>query len=129
MQLPCDNIAYSQRFCAGTKTGLSSPVHPTQLYEFLLEGVALFIIVWLFSNKPRPTMAVSGVFALCYGVFRFAVEFVRLPDEHIGYLAFDWLTMGHALSAPLILIGLILLWLAYGRARPEPQPQTSTGKK
>ncbi|KPK37500.1 MAG: prolipoprotein diacylglyceryl transferase [Gammaproteobacteria bacterium SG8_47] len=129
MQLPCDNAAYSQQFCGGATTGLSPPVHPSQLYEFLLEGVALFVILWVFSSRPRPTMAVSGVFALGYGVFRFAVEFVRLPDQHIGYLAFDWLTMGHVLSTPLILVGLILLWLAYGRAQPVVQPQPNRSKK
>jgi phosphatidylglycerol:prolipoprotein diacylglycerol transferase len=104
-------------------------VHPSQLYEFLLEGVVLFVVIWIFSNRPRPTMAVSGLFALGYGVFRFAVEFVRLPDQHIGYLAFDWLTMGHVLSAPLILIGVLLLWLAYSRGQPLAQPQPRSGKK
>jgi hypothetical protein len=70
------------------------PRHPSQLYQFALEGVALFLILWLFSRKPRPTMAVSGMFALFYGIFRFIVEFVRVPDAQLGYLAFGWLTMG-----------------------------------
>jgi hypothetical protein len=65
------------------------PRHPSQLYQFALEGVALFLILWLFSRKPRPTMAVSGMFALFYGIFRFIVEFVRVPDAQLGYLA--WL--------------------------------------
>jgi phosphatidylglycerol:prolipoprotein diacylglycerol transferase len=80
-----------------------------------LEGAALFVIVWLFSAKPRPAMAVSGVFALSYGVFRFLAEFVRQPDAQLGYLAFDWLTMGQLLSLPLIAVGIILLGLAYRR--------------
>jgi hypothetical protein len=60
-------------------------------------------------------MAVSGLFLLLYGLFRFGVEFVRVPDAHIGYLAFDWLTMGQVLSLPMVLAGTLLLLLAYGR--------------
>jgi phosphatidylglycerol:prolipoprotein diacylglycerol transferase len=97
------------------QTGDGLPRHPSQLYQAALEGVALFMIVWLFSSKPRPTMAVSGVFALSYGVFRFLVELVRQPDPQLGYLAFDWLTMGQLLSLPLIAVGVILLGLAYRR--------------
>ena len=59
-------------------------------------------------------MAVSGVFLIGYGVFRFAVEFVRLPDQHLGYLAFGWLTMGQVLTLPMLVFGLFLLWRAYG---------------
>src|SRR3989344_3502155 len=63
------------------------PRHPSQLYEFMLEGVALFLILWFYARKPRPTSAVSGLFLLCYGTFRFLVEFAREPDAHLGYLA------------------------------------------
>lgn len=91
------------------------PRHPTELYEAFLEGLVLFSILWIFSGRPRPRMAVSGLFLLCYGMFRFAVEFVRLPDPQIGYLAFGWLTMGQVLSAPMILAGAGLFWLAYHR--------------
>ena len=97
------------------QTGDGLPRHPSQLYQAALEGVALFLVLWLFSAKPRPTMAVSGVFALSYGVFRFLVEFVRQPDPQLGYLAFGWLTMGQLLSLPLIVVGVILLALAYRR--------------
>jgi phosphatidylglycerol:prolipoprotein diacylglycerol transferase len=97
------------------QTGDNLPRHPSQLYEATLEGLALFLIVWLFSAKPRPTMAVSGVFALSYGIFRFLVEFVRQPDAQLGYLAFGWVTMGQVLSLPLIMVGVVLLALAYGR--------------
>ncbi len=89
--------------------------HPSQLYEAALEGVALFLILWFYSSKPRPAMAVSGLFALFYGLFRFIVEFYRVPDAHLGYLALDWLTMGQILSTPLIVIGIILLGLAYSK--------------
>ncbi|MCK8517044.1 prolipoprotein diacylglyceryl transferase [Methylonatrum kenyense] len=96
------------------------PRHPSQLYQFLLEGVLLFTVLWLFSRKPRPTMAVSGLFLAVYGSVRFLVEFVRIPDAHIGYLAFDWLTMGQLLSTPMIIGGLILIGLAYrGSQKPK----------
>ena len=85
------------------------PRHPSQLYEAALEGLALFIMVWVFSLKPRKTGAVSGLFALGYAVFRFAVEFVRMPDVQLGYLAFGWLTMGQLLCVPLMLAGAWLL--------------------
>jgi phosphatidylglycerol:prolipoprotein diacylglycerol transferase len=91
------------------------PRHPSQLYQAALEGLALFLILWLFSARPRPRMAVSGLFLIAYGVFRFAVELVREPDAHIGYLAFDWLTMGQLLSLPMILVGMAMLALAYRR--------------
>ncbi|MFG0381848.1 prolipoprotein diacylglyceryl transferase [Pseudomonas sp. zbq_18] len=91
--------------------------HPSQLYQFALEGVALFLILWAYSRKPRPTMAVSGLFATCYGVFRFIVEFVRVPDAQLGYLAWGWLTMGQVLCVPMILGGIGLMVWAYRRAR------------
>ena len=86
--------------------------HPSQLYEMLLEGAVMFIVVWVVSMKPRPRYVVSGVFALLYGVFRFAVEFVRVPDPQLGYLAWGWLTMGQMQSLPLIVVGLWLLVLS-----------------
>ena len=89
--------------------------HPSQLYQFALEGVLLFVILWWFSSRPRPKMAVSGLFLVCYGIFRFLVEFVRQPDPQLGYLAFDWLTMGQVLSAPMIAAGAALMLLAYRR--------------
>ncbi|TBU96129.1 prolipoprotein diacylglyceryl transferase [Phytopseudomonas dryadis] len=96
-------------------TGGPEPRHPSQLYQFALEGVALFAILWFYSRKPRPTMAVSGLFAVCYGIFRFIVEFVRVPDAQLGYLAWGWLTMGQVLCVPMILAGLGLIAYAYKR--------------
>lgn len=93
------------------------PRHPTQLYEFFLEGVLLFVILWLYSSRPRPVMAVSGLFAICYATFRFLVEFVREPDAHLGYLAFGWLTMGQLLSLPLLAVGVVLMMLAVKRGK------------
>ena len=87
--------------------------HPSQLYQAALEGVTLFIILWLFSKRPRPTMAVSGLFLIGYGTFRFLIEFVREPDKHLGFVAFDWITMGQLLTLPMILAGGVLMGLAY----------------
>lgn len=95
------------------------PRHPSQIYQALLEGLALFLILWFFSRKPRPMMAASGLFLFFYGLFRFIVEFARQPDSHIGYLAFDWLTMGQVLSTPMMLAGVILLLIAYRRQPKE----------
>ncbi len=83
--------------------------HPSQLYQFALEGVALFCILWFFSRKARPRMTVSGLFLLCYGIFRILVEFVREPDAHIGYLAWGWLTEGQVLSMPMVVVGLLFI--------------------
>jgi phosphatidylglycerol:prolipoprotein diacylglycerol transferase len=105
--------------------------HPSQLYQASLEGLAMFIVLWWYSRSPRPRYAVSGMFALLYGCFRFLVEFVRVPDAQIGdngYLAFGWLTMGQVLSAPLIALGLYFLWLS--RRSPTcalPAPDSSHG--
>jgi phosphatidylglycerol:prolipoprotein diacylglycerol transferase len=100
----------------------SLPRHPSQLYEAALEGVILFTIMWLFSKRPRPTMAVSGLFLLLYGTFRFLVEFFREPDTHLGFIAFDWMTMGQLLTFPMIIAGSLLMGLAYYR-----QPSNSPG--
>jgi phosphatidylglycerol:prolipoprotein diacylglycerol transferase len=91
------------------------PRHPSQLYEFGLEGVLLFIIMWWFASKPRPTGAVSGLFLVGYGTFRFIAEFARAPDSFLGFLALG-LTMGQWLSLPMIVIGVALLVRAYRRA-------------
>ena len=88
-------------------------LHPSMLYEAILEGFVLFVILWVFSSKERPYMSVSGLFLLLYGVLRFAVEFVRVPDSHLGYLAMDWLTMGQVLTLPMIILGSALLVMAY----------------
>lgn len=85
------------------------PRHPSQLYEMALEGIVLFVILMIYSRKPRNRGVVSGLFLLCYGIFRFALEFFRQPDSHLGFVAFQWLTMGQLLSIPLMVGGLWLL--------------------
>ena len=94
-------------------------VHASQLYEGVLEGLVVFAILWIYTARPRPLLAPSGLFLLCYGVFRFGVEFVRVPDENRGYLLLDWVTMGQILSLPMIVGGLVLLLLAYRRNEPS----------
>jgi phosphatidylglycerol:prolipoprotein diacylglycerol transferase len=91
--------------------------HPSQLYEAFLEGIVLFLVLWIYSKKPRPMMAVSGLFLIVYGLSRVLIEFVREPDPQIGYLALGWITMGQVLSAPMVIAGVILMVLAYRRAR------------
>ena len=86
--------------------------HPSQLYEALLEGLVMFAALWFFSRKPRPRYAVSGLFLVLYGTFRFAIEFVREPDAQLGYLAMGWVTMGQILSLPLIVFGCVLLLMS-----------------
>ena len=99
--------------------------HPSQLYEATLEGLVMFTVLFAFSRKPRHRYAVSGLFGLMYGCFRFLIEFVRMPDAQLGYLAFGWLTMGQVLSLPLIAVGLILLWLSRRAPVLTPSPEPS----
>jgi phosphatidylglycerol:prolipoprotein diacylglycerol transferase len=100
--------------------------HPSQLYQAALEGLTMFLVLYFYSRKPRPRYAVSGLFALLYGVFRIAVEFVRVPDEQIGYrFGTDWVTQGMLLSLPLVAIGLFLLWLSQRSPTIVPVRATS----
>ena len=86
--------------------------YPSQLYEGFLEGIVLFVVLWIYTRKPRPVMAASSVFLTLYGLFRFIIEFIRVPDIQLGYLAFGWLTMGQLLSLPMIMIGAYLFYQA-----------------
>jgi len=89
------------------------PRHPSMLYQGLLEGLVLFIILWIYTSKKRPRMAATAVIAIGFGVFRFSLEFLRQPDAHLGFVALDWMTMGQVLSIPLVLFGVILWVLAH----------------
>jgi phosphatidylglycerol:prolipoprotein diacylglycerol transferase len=102
----------------GFKVG-NEVLHASQLYEAALEGLALFAVMWWFTSRPRPRLAPSGLFLLLYGCIRFGIEFVRVPDANLGYLAGGWLTMGQVLSTPMILGGIALLAVAYRRATPS----------
>jgi len=86
------------------------PRHPSQLYEAGLEGIALFILLWFYSARPRPTGCVSGLFLIGYGSFRFLVEFAREPDAQLGFVALHWMSMGQVLCLPMIALGVYLMW-------------------
>jgi phosphatidylglycerol:prolipoprotein diacylglycerol transferase len=94
--------------------------HASQLYEAGLEGIVLFLILWIYTKKPRPTMAPSGLFLICYGLSRIVIELVRVPDQQLGYLAFGWVTMGQLLSVPMVIAGIVLMGLAYRAPRDTP---------
>ena len=97
----------------------SVPRHPSMLYEALLEGLLLWLVLWWYSTIPRPRMAISATFLLGYGLSRFLVEFVRQPDDHLGFMAGGWLTMGHILTLPMIFIGVAMMIWAYRRQNSE----------
>lgn len=109
------------------KDALQLARHPSQLYQFALEGILLFAVLWWFSSRPRPTWAVSGLFSLGYGCLRFIAEFFREPDRHIGFEALGWLTRGQLLCIPMILLGIYLLTTAY-RGTPV-QPAVKRARK
>jgi phosphatidylglycerol:prolipoprotein diacylglycerol transferase len=88
--------------------------HPSQLYEFTLEGVALFFILWAYASKPRASGTIAAVFLMGYGVFRFAVEYTREPDSYLGLLSMGF-SMGQWLSLPMLLIGAVLWIKAYSK--------------
>jgi len=90
--------------------------HPSQLYEFALEGVVLFLILWIYSSKPRPRGTVSALFLIGYGSFRFLAEYTREPDSYLGLLSMG-LSMGQWLSAPMVIAGLVMFYLC---RKPRP---------
>jgi phosphatidylglycerol:prolipoprotein diacylglycerol transferase len=92
------------------------PRHPSPIYQALVDGVLLFLIVWLYARKPRPTMAVSGVFALGYGCARFFTEYFRIPDYTVSFAGIT-ISAGQMLSLPMIALGIVLLLLAYKKER------------
>src|SRR5699024_4747784 len=91
----------------------AEPRHPSELYEAGMEGLVLLVMVWLFAGRARPRYTVSGLFLLGYGCFRFLLEFYRQPDAFLGFVAFDWMTMGQLLCVPMIIAGVLLLAIPY----------------
>lgn len=89
--------------------GAIQVLHASQLYEAALEGLVLFVVLWWFTSRPRPRWAPSGLFLVCYATFRILIEFVRVPDADLGYLAGGWVTMGMILSLPMLLAGALML--------------------
>ncbi len=106
---PCgaDAIRAINPLCTGQWEAFAR--HPSPLYQAFAEGVVLFLVVWLFASKRRPLGAVTGVFLITYGSLRLITEYFRQPDGHLGFIAFEWLTMGQILSVPMIVAGIFLL--------------------
>jgi len=105
----CDAVQGLTNTCIGQWETVAR--HPSPLYQALTEGLLLFVVVWFVSSKPRKAGLVSGVFLMGYGCVRFFTENFRSPDSHIGFIAFDWLTMGQLLSLPMLIAGILLvLW-------------------
>jgi phosphatidylglycerol:prolipoprotein diacylglycerol transferase len=88
----------------------NAPRHPSQIYQMLLEGLLLFILLWLYAKKPRKTGQVAAAFLFGYGVFRFIAEFFREPDAHLGLLGLG-MSMGQWLCVPMVLVGGALWWV------------------
>ncbi len=103
------------------ETGGAVYRHPSQIYEAILEGLVLFAVLYALSRKnpPRPQGTFIGVFLLLYGIFRFVIEFVRVPDEQLGYLFGGFITMGQLLSMPLVILGIGILVFAHKAHRPQ----------
>ena len=101
------------------------PRHPSQLYEAFAEGLLLFLFLWWYSSKPRPRMATSALFVLGYGLARFIIEFFRQPDADQGFVLLGWMTKGQMLSAPMIIVGLLVLIYAYKRGIYDWGPQST----
>lgn len=94
--------------------------HPSQLYEAFGEGIILFCLLWLYAKKPRMPGEISALFLFCYGIIRFIVEYYREPDQHLGFILFNWMTQGQLLSVPMILAGIIILiWCKNFKATTE----------
>ena len=94
------------------------PRHPSPIYQALVDGVLLFIVLWLFARKPRPYLAVSGLFAAGYGCARFFTEYFRTPDYEVGVLGWT-ISAGQMLSLPMVALGIALLLVAYTRKTPN----------
>ncbi|CAD83336.1 prolipoprotein diacylglyceryl transferase [Candidatus Blochmanniella floridana] len=88
------------------------PRHPSQLYEMILEGIVLFVVIYIFSCKSRPEGSISGLFLLLYGLFRIIIEFFRQPDIHIGLIN-NFITLGQVLSFPMVIFGFIIMYVSY----------------
>jgi phosphatidylglycerol:prolipoprotein diacylglycerol transferase len=106
-------------FAVRQPDGSVAVLHPSQLYEATLEGLVLFLLLWWFTSRPRPRWAPSGLFLVGYATFRILVEFVRVPDVQLGYLAAGWVTMGQILSVPMLLAGIGMLVYAYAKRVPS----------
>lgn len=119
MVYPCatDAIRAINPLCTGEWEPFAR--HPSPLYQAFTEGLLLFTLVWLVSSRPQATGVVTGVFLIGYGTLRIVTEFFRQPDIHLGFIAFDWLTMGQLLSLPMIIVGIVFIFFARRLATPS----------
>jgi phosphatidylglycerol:prolipoprotein diacylglycerol transferase len=108
--------------------GLDRPVHPSPIYQALIDGLLLFVILWIFSRKARPRLAVGAMFVMLYGCARFFTEYFRVPDYDVSFLGMT-ISAGQMLSLPMIVIGGLLLFLAYRNAPEIITPNKNTSKK
>jgi phosphatidylglycerol---prolipoprotein diacylglyceryl transferase len=104
------------------QSGAAFARHPSQLYQSLLEGLLLFVVLWFYARKPRGLGQVSGVFLVGYGLLRFTAEYFREPDSFLGLLALN-LSMGQWLCIPMVLAGVLLWFWGQGRAVPSNKAQ------
>ena len=88
------------------------PRHPSPLYQMLVDGLLMFVLLWLYARRERPSGAVSGMYCVLYGCARFFTEYFRIPDYEVNLGLFT-ISAGQMLSLPMIVFGLILLWWAY----------------
>lgn len=108
MEFPCYAVQVLNPLCIGEYETYTR--HVSSLYQAFTEGILLFILLWFFAAYRRKPGAVTGVFLIGYGCGRFATEFFRTPDAHIGFVALDWLSMGQLLSIPMVLLGILLIY-------------------
>ena len=120
---PCDGVRELNPMCIGQWENVAR--HPSPLYQAFTEGLVLFVLVWLVSATPRRAGMVSGVFLVGYGALRFTTEFFRSPDSHIGFIAFEWLTMGQLLSLPMLIAGMVFIWWSREQDLPEARPRAT----
>ena len=117
---PCDALRGVSQTCLGQWEAFAR--HPSPLYQAFSEGLVLFAIVWFIASKPRTAGVVSGSFLIAYGSLRFCTEYFREPDSHLGFIAFDWLTMGQLLSLPMVIVGILIVVVTIRRQRLEVVP-------
>ena len=123
---PCgaDAVRSINVMCAGEWESFAR--HPSSLYQAFAEGAALFALLWWIAARPRPAGVISGAFLLGYGSLRFLTEFFRMPDAHIGFIAFDWLTMGQLLSLPMAIVGMLVMVWALRRSPADRSASESS---
>ena len=114
---PCEAVRALNPMCIGEWENAAR--HPSPLYQAFSEGLLLFVLVWFVSARPRQAGLVSGVFLMGYGTFRICTELLRSPDAHIGFVAFEWLTMGQLLSLPMVMAGMLLWWWSRSQSTPQ----------